>query len=231
MKKTNFIDRAFDVVNVKHFKNICPPDEVFDYELKCPFHRQYILRMMIKEPHQEFKIPEELEWCREMVEKCNNIQIENNIRHSYCYISVRHGKVDTKTDSEWHTDGYSEVLTHIPEQNYIITSNEPTEYVEMPIDFPEDFDALKHNIVSFINKEIEKKNPEIKKAKENTMYVFDPYVIHRRPLSAKNKKRTFVRITFVPIEICDDACFDNPLMEKRIYNRNANTTRNKLTNY
>lgn len=231
MSKNTFVERAFNSVNLKQFLTPCKPDKAFKYELNCPYERQYILRMMLKEPHKEFKIPEELKWCEDLIMKCNEMQLKNNIRHSYCYITVRHGFVDTNTDYEWHTDGYSEVLTHIPEQNYIVTSNDATEYVELPIKFPKDFSALKHNLVDYIGKEIEKKKPEIKTAKANVVYIFDPYVIHRRPISAQNKTRTFVRVTFVPIEICDDACFENPMIGKKVYNRNASTTRNRLKNY
>lgn len=229
--KTTYKDRVKRIVNLNEFENICPPEYVFDYTLDCPYERQYILRMMIKQPHSDFKIPSELNWVSDLVEKCHKNQIDNNIRQSYCYITVRHGLHDAVTDDEWHTDGYSEVISHIPEQNYIVTSNDCTEYIEMPILFPKDFDSLKHNVVNYINNEVDKRKPKIKTAEPNKVYVFDPYVIHRRPPEAFGKKRTFVRITFVPIEIYDDACEPNQFIYTKRYNRTADDTRKILKEY
>jgi len=229
--KNTFVERAFNALNVKYFEKAALPDKAFDYELNCPLDRQYILRMMIKQPHQEFNIPPELKWCEDLIMKSHQMQLDNNIKHSYCYITVRHGIHDAVTEDIWHTDGYSEIITHIPEQNYIVTSDYCTEYVEIPLTFPKSFDALKHNIVEYIDNKVTELQPKIHVAKANVVYVFDPYVIHRRPVEAFGKQRTFVRVTFVPIEVCDDACYINPNIEKKTYNRNADTTRNKLTSF
>ena len=233
-----FVKRAFKSVNLNQFKKGSEPDKVFEYKLNCPEEDQHILRMMIKEPHSDFMIPKELEWCRDLIIACDNVQQENNIRHGYCYITVRHGIHRSTTEDIWHTDGYSEIITHIPEQNYIVTSNNCTEYINLPIVFPADFSALKHNIVSYINEEIDlldekTLNRKIKTALPNTVYVFDPYVIHRRPVDAFGIQRTFVRVTFVPIEIYDDKCAPNPLIDKsnRHYNRTAKYTRDGLQDY
>lgn len=234
-----FVKRAFTALNLKKFNANLSPDKVFEYKLNCPEEDQHILRMMVKEPHSEFMIPEELSWCRDLILKCNDTQKENNIRHGYCYVTVRHGIHKCTTEDIWHTDGYSEVITHIPEQNYIVTNGDfTTEYINMPIKFPKDFDALKHNIVTYINDKVNAISKEdllsrIKKALPNTVYVFDPYVIHRRPPEAFGTKRTFVRVTFVPIEIHDDNCTINPLIAKTSvkYNRTADCTRNTLQDY
>jgi len=226
-----YLKRAFTAIGLHGFKTTNFPDKVFDYELECPHDRQYILRMMIREPHGEFKIPTELEWCEDLIVKCDAKQKEHNLNHSFCYITVRHGLLDSETDDEWHTDGYSEMITHLPEQNYIVTSNSPTEYIGLPIAFPEDFDAKKHNLVTYINSEVERKQPKVLKAQSNKVYVFDPYVIHRRPVGIEGKMRTFVRVTFVPVEIMDDNCTPNPLLAIRRYNRTADTVRGKLIEY
>ena len=71
----------------------------------------------------------------------------------------------------------------------------------------------------------------VQKALPNIVYVFDPYVIHRRPPKAFGTQRTFVRVTFVPIEIYDDACTSNPLLPSKVYNRTASCTRDSLKEY
>lgn len=235
--KLGFVKRAFKAVNLKRFKKSHTADKVAKYILNCPYEDQHILRMMIRKPHGEFVIPKELEWVKDLVELCNNIQEQNNIRHPFCYITVRHGIHKCTTEDEWHTDGYSEVITHLPEQNYIVTNGEhTTEILPIHIKFPKKFNALKHDVVKYINSVISKipkvlVNEVITKALPNTVYVFDPYVIHRRPPEAFGTQRTFVRVTFVPIEIYDDACTPNPLMERVTYNRNASCTRDKLEEY
>ena len=229
--KNTWLKRANKAVNLKQFSQSCRPDHVFNYNVKCPHKEQHILRMMVKQPHKDFTIPKELYWLRSLINKCNEYQLVNNIRHSYCYVTVRHGPVQSVTDDEWHTDGYSEVLTHIPEQNYIVTSNHCTEYVELPIKFPKDFDALQHAVHRYIESNVIKCAPEIKTALPDKVYIFDPYVIHRRPPASFGKQRTFVRITFVPIAICDDACTTNPVIGLKMYDRQASTTRCKLQQY
>lgn len=214
-------------VDIGNFNKKNEPIECFEYELQCPHKRQYILRRMIKNIHKEFVIDKDIEWCKPIIEKCVNKQEELGIRQPFCYITIRHGIVDSATDDEWHTDGFSQVITHLPEQNYIATSNDCTEYIISPIKIPNDFDGLRHNIHWYIQEQIELIKPTIQTAKENTFYLFSPYCIHRRPPSNNKKHRTFVRVTFTPIEICDDMCDK----ADGKYARTANDTRSKLRRY
>lgn len=227
----NIVSRSKIALSLDGFNSYNPPMEVFDYDLECPHDDQHILRMKLHGPHEALRIPEELQWCKDLIHRCIQKQVELDVRHSYCYITVRHGIHRSVTEDEWHTDGYSEVLTHIPEQNYIVTSNHTTEYVKMPIKFPNDFNALRHDLVNYIGNCVAKNNPLVHKADPHKVYIFDPYVIHRRPVEAFGKQRTFVRVTFVPIEICDDACTQNPLFEPKTFNRNACSTRDNLKQY
>lgn len=222
-----FLKDCFEIITLSKFNKINKPIKTFKYKLKCPYERQYILRRMIKNIHEDFVIDEDIEWCRSIIKKAQKEQEKLGIRHPFCYITIRHGTVTSETDDEWHTDGFSQVITHIPEQNYIATSNNCTEYVLQPIKFPKDFDGLKHNIHLYIQEEIDNKKPKIHKAKKNIFYLFSPYCIHRRPIDIKGKQRTFVRITFTPIEICDDDCDK----AEGKYNRTSNNTRLKLIKY
>lgn len=220
-------DRAFTAINLGSYNELSYPDYVFDYTLSCPHERQYVLRAMIKDIHKDFNIPSELEWTRELVMKCHEHQMENNIRHAFCYITVRHGIHTAVTDDEWHVDGFSQVITCLPEQNYIVANSYPTEYVALPIDFPKDFNPLRHDAQKYIQDEVAASGVEAQTTKANVVNLFDPYVIHRRPVDAEGKERTFVRITFVSVEICDDDCYT--AFGK--YNRTASDTRDKLVSY
>jgi len=83
------------------------------------------------------------------------------IEHSFCYLTVRSGKVTSRTDDVWHVDGYSEKITHLPEQNYIWCDKFPTEYVEKAFKIPDDFNPKIHNIHLFLQEEIEKSNTPV----------------------------------------------------------------------
>ena len=54
-------------------------------------------------------------------------------------------------------------------------------------------------------------------------------MVHRRPSNTTGKQRTFVRISFIPIEIEDDTCTRNMLFPEKVYNRKD--IREKLINY
>jgi len=177
-----------------------------------------ILRMMVRRPETGFCIPEQLEWLAPAIGLTDQIQRVNNIPSQFVYVTVRSGIVTSTTDDLWHVDGFSMRVPHIPEQNYIWTDKSGTEELNQKIDLPEDFDPLKHNIHQYFQ---DVARPENRRTlEEKTLYGIDPYVIHRRPPLTAGIRRTFFRISYVPIEIEDDTCMINPYMPKRaLYGR------------
>lgn len=226
---THLKDRAKRIVSTKEFENTGTPVATTSLELLCPYQEQKILRMAVRVDGGEYKIPEELNWLLPMFEHVKAYQ-ENEIEveHSFCYITVRHGLVDSVTDDEWHVDGFSTRITHIPEQNYIWTNNSGTEFVDLNIDFPKEFNPIFHNVNLFLEDFVIPS--EIQQSKENTVYVLDPYILHRRPTETKQKERTFVRISFVPIEINDINNTQNPLIPRN-YTKNGVSFRDSLKKY
>ncbi len=186
--------------------------------------RQYILRMLIKRPGSNFEIPSELEWLRETIMKCANLQEENGISYNndFIYVTVRHGIVTSKTDDLWHVDGFSVRKPHRPEQNYIWTNCYPTEGWPGTCFLPRTFDPLKHNLHRFFQNYEERyisfDDGKSKILTSGHLWLIDPFVVHRRPKIPENTFRTFFRVTFAPIEIEDDACTPNPLLPTRKYN-------------
>lgn len=81
------------------------------------------------------------------------------------------------------------------------------------MDLPADFDPFRHNIHNYFQDVAKEEN--IRTLKERTLYGIDPYVIHRRPSVPVGTMRTFLRVSFVPIEIEDYTCTDNPLMPRQ----------------
>lgn len=178
---------------------------------------QYILRMLIKSPETSgFVIPDELEWLRNTILSAETVQ--NIIRpRPYVYVTVRCGEVRTKTDDEWHVDGFSMRVTHQPETNYIWSDCYPTEVLNQKFAIPNDFDPMKHNLHSYFQKYAKEENVRVLRAQH--VAIIDPYIVHRRPKVPVGVKRKFFRISFIPIEIEDDTCMQNPLLPKKVYNR------------
>ena len=149
------------------------------------------------------------------------------INNEFVYVTVRHGIVDTTRDSEWHVDGFSMRFPHKPEQDYVCTSSVPTEFLLSRWRIPNDFDPFKHNIHHFFQ---DRENQgERFYGQDNTVYLIDPYCVHRRPPEAAGTARTFWRVAFVPIEIEDDTCTQNPLLPRKVYARGD--IRTTLTRY
>lgn len=232
----NFIrQRGQRMLNLQQFNNENHPINIGGWHppVESLPNQQYILRMLIKKLHGDFHIPSELDWARDFINHCFCYQ--NNtigIIHPYCYVTVRSGLVTSTTDDEWHLDGFSTKISHLPEQNYLWTNSYPTEFIAKAITFPEDFSGSKHNINLFIQDTLALHPTYVHPATANCIYCFDPYVIHRRPSVPMNIHRTFIRVSFIPIEIIDDTCTRNPLLPTPVYGRNAVTDyRNKLERY
>ena len=206
----SIIERAKRIVSVSEFENNVQPIELSRIDVKCPHDNQYILRMCVSTDGVNYLIPDELKWLKPLfIEALTHQMNAVDVEKKFCYITVRHGLVTSVTDDEWHVDGFSTKIEHVPEQNYIWTNRIPTEYTNVSIKFPEDFDPLTHNINYYLQDNI---TEEVKQCKENVLYCMDPYILHRRPSVSTGTKRTFVRISFVPIMIDDVNNTQNPLL-------------------
>jgi len=208
----NIKKRSKKILNLKQYNKNNYPEFVSDINDICPYNKQYILRCLIKKGFDDFKIPDELLWLKNIIEKSYNYQKNIiKIEHSFCYVTVRHGLIESTTDDEWHVDGFSMRINHIPEQNYIYSNILPTEYLVKKLNL-NNFNPFEENIHKIIQKNINN-NSKINKLVINKLYCLDPYVIHRRPvIKDNNLNRTFVRISFTPIEIQDTNNTLNPLI-------------------
>jgi len=228
--KTTIQERSKRIVNLEYYNSVNTPELVSEINVNPPAERQYILRMLVKRMFGEFQLPENLEWCRPLIESAEQRQKEMGINQPFCYVTIRSGQVTSMTDDEWHVDGFSMNITHIPEQNYIWVDKHTTECVSKSIKIPEDFDHAKHNIHYFLSDNITE-NDEVETLREKTLYCMDPYVIHRRPDIPTEINRCFVRISFTPIEIEDCNNTQNPLLETNYKRDGVKDFRGKLTRY
>jgi hypothetical protein len=178
-----------------------------------------VLRMMVKRPNEDLLVPPELEWLKPTIDTLWTHQVVQGLpsMQAFVYVTVRHGLVDTTTDDEWHVDGFSMRTPHTPEQNYIWCSDYPTEFLINNWNLPGTFDPLRHNIHRFF--QMYQEGAQLVGSEPNTIYLIDPYCVHRRSPGSNGKVRTFVRVSFVPIEIEDDTCARNPLVPEKFYGR------------
>lgn len=223
-------DRALVALNLERYSIPNYPSNGTWCSLKPPEFEQHVLRMLIKKQYGDFKLPFLLDWIIPMLNVAIKQQASYSIRQPFCHLTVRHGIVQSEADDEWHVDGFSMNITHLPQQSYIWCSNNPTEYVAKSIYFPQDFNPDIHNVHSFIQNKI-RDSDRIHTMESEAIYCIDPYVIHRRPPNTQDIKRTFVRISFTPIEIMDVNNTDNPFIQTNYTRDGIKDFRDKLSNY
>jgi len=219
----HFIRRSLRNINLNDFDFISSPIVIErDVSFNLPEERQYILRMLVGAPFSDgLQIPSELKWLEPTIEKLQSLQNANGFENPYVYVTVRHGEVTTETDDQWHVDGFSMKVPCLPDQNYVWCDHTPTEYYTQNIRIPLDFDPLKHDINKYLDKKINadlRNELYVDTLDEKSIVLFDSYLIHRRPVSAQNTMRSFWRVSFLDIEICDDRNTPNPLIPRPKYN-------------
>lgn len=208
----NIVERAKQMLSLDLYNHRNEPAFAGLVQINVPEEEQFILRMLIQRPllGGQF-IPKEYRWVNPILEKAYEYQRKVvGIIHPYVYLTIRHGIVATEKDDEWHVDGFSMKINHLPEQNYIWSNTISTEYLIKPIQFHPRFDPFEHNVHYYIQDSLSVLDKPHKMI-QNNVYCIDPYVIHRRPKEATGKQRTFVRVSFCPIEIMDDNNTQNPL--------------------
>lgn len=225
-------DRSHRLLNLKDFSHFSPPMLIpWQFSGHLPSGSQHILRMMVQRPGDaRLTLPQELQWLRSSILACASVQSKHGLQpdRDFIYVTVRHGLCATKNDDSWHVDGFSMRFPHRPEQNYIWSNVFPTEVLHQPFSFPDRFDPKKHNIHLYIQDHADESLA--RPLRPCSLYVIDPYIPHRRPKVAFGTWRSFFRISFVPIEIEDDTCQQNPLLPRKIYGRDGvREVRDKLT--
>lgn len=215
----SFRDRANRVLNLDDFGTVASiPVPVCQSLARPPVKRQYVLRMMVRAKDMVLRIPDELQWLAPTIQALVDHQRYEQLSNPYIYVTVRHGVVTSVTDDEWHVDGFSMRFPHVPEQNYICSHSNPTEFLLNRWQIPETFDPHKHNLHWFFQDRAEHEGVLLR-GDPYVVYVVDPYCVHRRPSIEVGTVRTMWRVSFVPIEIEDDMCTPNPLMPEKIYGR------------
>lgn len=230
VKMTTIKERASTILSLDGFLNFPEPEKVKKVNLSCPHEEQNVLRMVVQIDGETLYLPDEMIWITPALEEALIYQKETiQVNHLFCYVTIRHGIVKSVTDDEWHLDGFSTRITHIPEQNYIWSDVHSTEFSLFNIKLPSSLDPLVHNMNWFLQDHLTCQS--VHQCEEKTLYCLDPYVLHRRPKNTSGIKRTFVRISFVPIEINDVNNTQNPLIPRNYTKDGIKDFRNNLKRF
>jgi hypothetical protein len=205
-----------------------PPEMVGCLHLSPPQSEQQVLRMLIRRPFDGLRLPHWLQWVLPLVGMAEARQA-SIARHPFLYLTIRSGVVSSQGDDQWHVDGFSLQYHHLPEQNYIWSDSCGTEWYNGPVEIPEDFDPLRHNLHSYLQERIDP--ALICRVLAGHAYVLDPYVIHRRPPETAGSQRCFVRLSYTPIEIADANNSLNPLLPTNYARDGVKEFRDRLVPY
>jgi hypothetical protein len=215
----NPLDRDYQKLKtLGDFRQLDPPTEInLVSPPPCPYDSQMILRMLVRPKYGVWRIPAELKWLEETIVTLAMLdRTITGIKDSWCYVTVRHGPVSTKTDDEWHFDGASFRTTLIPERNYIWVDHTPMQYKVGEVVFPPDFDPCRHNLFPYASSALEGQPIQTGEAKR--WYLINPFCLHRRDPSATGQ-RTFIRISFPDIEGRDISNTSNSLLDTPAWGR------------
>ncbi len=181
--------------------------------LKCT---QNVLRMPIKFPGTEYRIPVELASLIPLIERVSDYESFLNPDHEKVFAHITFDKSSVLPDEHhrfpgFHGDGFQGTkLTPkiVVEHSYIMTTSPPTEFCLQPF-FVNHLDDAKHNIFMEFDKQAKENN--IYKSIPNHLYLIDPYMVHRTPLIKEKVERLFIRITFSFSELEHPKNTVNPL--------------------
>lgn len=195
-----------------------------------PPEDQQILRMLVRPKYGTLKTPNQLTWLDDAIFNLSKLDEElTGIKNSWCYVTVRSGLPFPSTD-EWHFDGASLRTELIPERNYVWCSKYGFQYKMGDLGYPEDFDPQTHDMFSYAREQL--KDNAILTSQVNQWYLLSPFCIHRRDPESTGHHRTFVRISFIDIEVRDLKCTQNPRHPTCSFDRDpVKSFRSKLKDY
>lgn len=214
------------------FTRLSTPEPVDIPAPVCPHGDQYVLRVLVRPKYtRRLSLPIWLGWLRESIEAAARVDAEQTgIRHSWCYVTVRHGIVRSATDDEWHFDGASFRSDTIPERNYCYADHSHMEYRLGAVDIPEGFDPLRYDLSDIAARRTEGR--PVHRVPAGRWVRVLPTCLHRRPPHTTGTRRTFVRVSFIDVEIRDMNNTANPLLPAPAWGRDpVRTFRDRLSRW
>ncbi len=181
-----------------------------------------VLRMPIKTPGSNYRIPKELSVLMPMIKRIAEYEAFISPSHEqvYAHITFDHSKVlagQTHRFPGFHGDGFQGTkLTPkiIAEHSYILCTSPPTEFCIQPF-FLNHLDDAKHNMFNEFDKQAKKQN--IYRSIPRHLYLIDPYMVHRTPQIPDDTWRMFIRLTYTYAELDHPGNTVNPMFPDQKY--------------
>jgi hypothetical protein len=183
-----------------------------------------VLRMPIKYPGTDFRLPPEISPFWELIERVAEYEAGFNERIDECFA---HFTVDrtivtrevTHRFLGFHADGvqgakFSQKKYTPIEHSYIVASAPPTEFCLQPFFFGHLSDS-RHNI--FHEMEVQARRANIYGTIPWNVYLIDPFMVHRTPPIAQTVERIFIRVTFTYTELENPHNTRTPLFPEQVY--------------
>lgn len=197
----------FKPFNKSNFMYPRPPIDMGLIDV-APFFKgkNNVLRMPIKFPKTDYKIPSELSFLQPLIERVADYESFINKDHDkvFAHITFDRSNVDAGEHHRFpgfHGDGFqgTKLTPKITvEHSYILTTSPPTEFCLQPF-FLNHLDDAKHNMFLEFDKQANKQN--VYGSIPNHLYLIDPYMVHRTPVIERKVERIFVRITYTFSEL------------------------------
>ncbi len=183
-----------------------------------------VLRMPLKFPDTEYRIPQELHSLYPLITRVAEYESFINPSHNGCFCHITYDKSNVSAGEfhrfpGLHGDGIQGTKITpkvIVEHSYIITSAPPTEFCLQPF-FLKHLDESKHNFFLELDKQMKECN--MFGSLPGHLYLIDPYMVHRTPKIVVPTTRRFVRITFAFTELQHPKNTVNPMFDGQQYNK------------
>lgn len=190
-------------------------------EYQCDIN---VLRMPLKFPGTNYKIPVELKSLFPLISRVAEYEAFINPNHKDCFCHITYDKSNVGAGEfhrypGFHGDGVQGTKINtkvIIEHSYILVTSPPTEFCLQPF-FLQHLDEAKHNFFLELDKQAKECN--IYGSLPGHLYLIDPYMVHRTPRITSPVDRIFVRITFAFTELQHPKNTVNPMFNGQQYEK------------
>lgn len=194
-----------------------------------------VLRMPLKFPGTNYRIPRQLRSLEETIKRIAEYEAFINPNHANCFSHITYDLSDVEADTYhrfpgFHGDGIqgTKLTPKVNvEHSYILTTAPPTEFCLQPF-FLKHLDEAKHNF--FLEFDRQAKEANVYGSLPNHFYLIDPYMVHRTPRIKSKVNRLFIRITYAFTELQHPKNTINPLFDGQDYHKRIDIRENLMPN-
>lgn len=203
------------------------------FKISFPNDAPNVLRLHIKYPHTEYRLPDALKSLEDTVRRISNHERAVNPEHDdmFCHITYDRkfvGTNETHRMPGFHVDGFQGNTKpyHRVEHSYVAVDKYPTEFSLRGYDLRH-IDDWTH-MFSVMDKLTDRRS--VVPVEAGMVYLMSCYQVHRTPIMRRATTRTFMRITYAFEELEDNRNTINPCFPGQVY-RERGDIRDVLLEY